>query len=347
MQTLLQDECHLAIFAHPPREGQALKVAQGVRTFVFNAHKLAKTSSPLYVPTAADEKRYAFDEKRDGFVRALVEEAVRNGFRNDLCRECRQGVEGDECACSDFPSLLAAVDEKMGARRHVQMGSPLRRDHMLALLMYTGCECNYELCAAQRSGDFLKWKWLDLTLFKAICRLSVREKGSYKLYSGLRHRKLHVPAVERAFFATYTSTTWRRDIALRFAADGMMLEFEARFRSDRKSQCCDVSWISKFGADECEVLIARSVQYRVDKYDHVFSLRVLDEVDGVQRVLVSKQLSGAGRDDKLKAVQSQALDDESYVPCFAIEEAAEMRARAFQMRAQPHLCEERLAALSG
>ena len=102
---------------------------------------------------------------------------------------------------------------------------------MLALLVYTGCDCNNDMYRALGEGNFLKWKWLDLTPFKTICWLSVREKSSCKL----RHTKLGAVAVERAFFATYTSTMWRREIAQRFATDSMLLEFEERFRSDRKS----------------------------------------------------------------------------------------------------------------
>ena len=31
------------------------------------------------------------------------------------------------------------------------------RDKMLALVLYTGCDCNYDLCSSQRNGDYNKW----------------------------------------------------------------------------------------------------------------------------------------------------------------------------------------------
>ena len=44
----------------------------------------------------------------------------------------------------------------------------LTRAQMLALVLYTGCDCNYDLCAAERGGDFTKWKWFSKLLDEAI-----------------------------------------------------------------------------------------------------------------------------------------------------------------------------------
>lgn len=56
---------------------------------------------------------------------------------------------------------------------------------MLALLLYTGCDCSYSLCIAMRADDNDKWKWFAYLLEEAVLRLSKENKGSYgKLYSG-------------------------------------------------------------------------------------------------------------------------------------------------------------------
>ena len=60
----------------------------------------------------------------------MLKEVVDNGYKNDLCLHC--GRE-DECKHSDY-SVLKIVDDKLEHIRHKQMDSPLRRDHMLALV---------------------------------------------------------------------------------------------------------------------------------------------------------------------------------------------------------------------
>ena len=71
---------------------------------------------------------------RDGYLKALVEEVINNGYKYDLCLECKQG---DECKHDDY-SILQIVDDKLKHIRHKAMDSPLRRDHMLSLILYTG-----------------------------------------------------------------------------------------------------------------------------------------------------------------------------------------------------------------
>ena len=90
---------------------------------------------------------------KDGYLQALIDEVINNGYAYDLCLEC--GKTGE---CKDDPfqsehSLLNIVDEKIQCQRHKLMNNPLKRPQMLAfvLIVYTGCDCNYDLCASQRS----------------------------------------------------------------------------------------------------------------------------------------------------------------------------------------------------
>ena len=58
-------------------------------------------------------------------------------------------------------SILKIVDDKMYCYRHAAMRCPLNRGQMLALILYTGCDCNYDLCKSQRNGDYHKWRIFD------------------------------------------------------------------------------------------------------------------------------------------------------------------------------------------
>eukprot|EP01083_Nonionella_stella_P246949 856776_1 len=152
---------------------------------------------------------------------------------------------------------------------------------MLSLILYTGCECNYDLCASQRDGDYSKWKWFDHCLYEAIRRLSQRERGCFSVYSGLNNVKLPTKSVKCGYFKTYVSTAWNKDVAQAFMGNdkGMIINIDKEFKNDDYVYCCDVSWISKF-PDECEVLFARSMRYTYGDFECV----VLDDANGVQTV---------------------------------------------------------------
>eukprot|EP01084_Bolivina_argentea_P173522 300573_1 len=246
----IADLCHLKLYRHPPKDDEEISIAENINTLIINTK--SHQNNPIYEPTNYDDNKYKYNNK-DGYLHALIEEVVSNGYKYDLCLECSPN---DECKHSDY-SILKIVDQKLKCARHKIMGEPLRRDHMLALILYTGCECNYDLCKSQRHGDFNKWKWFDLCLYEAIARLSKHETRSYKVFSGLNSVKLSRRIVDEAFFTTYVSSSWNKDIATVFMGDeGMLFEFDKTFR--KNVICCDVSWISKF-PDECEILFARSV----------------------------------------------------------------------------------------
>eukprot|EP01084_Bolivina_argentea_P310482 537295_1 len=171
--------------------------------------------------------------------------------------------------------------------RHKQMSSPLRRDHMLSLILYTGGYCNYDLCSSQRNGDYIKWKWFDFCLYQAIEKLSIRESGSFSVYSGLNHVKMDQKQLKRGWFSTYVSTSWKKEVSQTFmSGTGMMIQIDKSFKDSLVQSCCDVSWISKF-QDECEILFSRHI-ITLNYYDG-FKCSVLNESNGIQTVLLSEK----------------------------------------------------------
>eukprot|EP01083_Nonionella_stella_P096565 271503_1 len=274
----LDDLCHLQIYRHPPRTRQ-IKLSQNIHHLVIN--ETERDNHWVYFETDEDKIKYKYNET-DGFLNALVEEVVNNGFRYDLCLRCGKY---DDCKHDDY-SLLTIVDDKIQCDRHKSMDCPLNRGEMLSFILYTGCDCNYDLCGSQRKGDYEKWTWFDHCLYNGITKLSAKESGSFDVYTGLHGVKLNRKSVDKAWFITYVSTSWRKDVALSFmASEGMIIKIDKDYKNDelhyhRTSgiNCCDVSWISKF-MDECEILFARSI----DESD-VFGLNVKDESSGIQFV---------------------------------------------------------------
>ena len=272
----LDDKCHIKLYNHPPRNNRQIKLSKNINSFIINTNY--KQNHPVYEPTQIDKIIYKYNDN-DGYINALIKEVIKNGYKYDLCLECNIG---DKCKHSKL-SLLSIVDEKLNHIRHKQIGKPLNKGEILSLILYTGCECNYNLCSSQRNGNYKKWIWFDYCLFYAIRKLSKKEKGSYKLYSGLNKVKLNKKEIKEGYFVTYTSTSWSKEVAKHFMGNdqGMIIQIDKKYRSSYKVSCCDVSWISKF-PDECEILISRSTK---DWYgENTFSLSILDEQNGIQTV---------------------------------------------------------------
>eukprot|EP01083_Nonionella_stella_P086512 240393_1 len=274
----IDDQCHMMIYRHPPRT-RNIELARNVHSFIFNKSKT--DNQPLYKPNKNDKKQYK-PTKRDGYLKALIAEVKANQFAYDLCLECD---DADDCKHSEY-SILKIVDETLNHTRHKQILSPLRRDEMLALILYTGCDCNHDLCKQQRNGNYHKWKWFDFCLYKAITKLSGKERGEFVVYSGLNGVKMNRKSVRSGYFATYMSTAWQKEVAKEFMdGDGMIVAIDKKFKNDRAIKCCDVSWISKF-PDECEVLFARSLEY---KANNGFVCDVMDDTNGVQMICLKKK----------------------------------------------------------
>eukprot|EP01084_Bolivina_argentea_P015318 28634_1 len=265
------DRCHTALYRHPPRN-RNIGLSANINALVV--HKKFSQNHATYVPTNEDQKQYNYTDK-NGYLEALIAEVVDNGYKRDLCLS-------DEDFQNDKYSLLDIVDSKMKARRHLLMGSPLNRAEMLSLILYTGADCNYDLCKSQRNGDYKKWKWFDSILYNAIKALSERERGEFSVYSGLADTKSDMQFIEQAWFPTFTSSSMSRDIALTFiGGNGIELQIEPSFKEN--AICCDVSWISKFTVER-EILFARSVSKHYSSYQ----LKVEEDNNGVQTAIIQE-----------------------------------------------------------
>ena len=127
----------------------------------------------------------------------------------------------------------------------------------------------------------MKWKWFDYCLLTAIYALSERESGKFGVFTGLGGVKLDSKVINNGYFVTYTSTSWRKEVAKTFinSDKGMIIQIDSSYKNDEGVYCCDVSWISKF-PDECEILFSRSTG--LDD----FKCFVIDDSSGIQTVIL-------------------------------------------------------------
>ena len=280
-ETKLEDRCHVKLYRHPPRNCKT-KTDQYLIPFSFNEGW--SDIKELYKPSIDDNKEYEINE---GYLEHLIAEVIKNGYEDDLYLEDEDEEEEDELYLGDddefelYP-IMDIVKEKLQCNRHKLMGSPLNKAEMLAVILYTDSDINYDLSKQQCNADYSKWKWFDYCLFNAIYKLSQREYGSYKVYTGLHDVELNDNERKCGYFKTYLSTSWSRDVALAFIHDnGVLFEIDETFREN--AICCDVSWISKF-ENEREVLFARSI----DAVLNDFECKVVGQDEDLQYVVLSE-----------------------------------------------------------
>eukprot|EP01084_Bolivina_argentea_P017723 33069_1 len=169
----LKDRCHMALYLHPPRRRQ-IKLAENINSLILN--KSRTDNHKLFHP---EQQTFSCSANIKSTV-GLIQEVIENGYKYDLCLECSPI---DKCEHKDY-SMLSIVDNKLQHFRHRSIRQPLNRAEMLSLVLYTGCECNYDLCKSQRNGNYDKWKWFDYHLYNAIKKLSAKESGAFPVYSG-------------------------------------------------------------------------------------------------------------------------------------------------------------------
>eukprot|EP01084_Bolivina_argentea_P280266 479276_1 len=166
----LNDRAHILMFMHPPRDRQS-DVKNESNSSWFCLNEKWQENIALYHPSERDMKEANCDME-NGFLKFLVAEVVHNGYKHDL-------GSNDEEKYNNYP-IMQVVDEKLKCLRHKKMGSPLNKAEMLALLLYTGGDVNYDLCRSQRNGNYSRWIWFDYCLYFAVSKLSKREYGSHK-----------------------------------------------------------------------------------------------------------------------------------------------------------------------
>ena len=135
-QNRIEDKCHMKIYRHPPRTRQ-VKLAQNIHAMIINEWNT--DNYPIYEPTEVDEEQYGWKYgSKDGYLSALIEEVIDNGYKHDLCTKCGDHDDCKHNVYNSEHSILKIVEEKMKHQRHILMGSPLTRDNILALILYTG-----------------------------------------------------------------------------------------------------------------------------------------------------------------------------------------------------------------
>ena len=242
---VFNDKCHLAIYRHPPRNDRQVRMSQ-------NANKL------IMIDKASEIEE---PKKINYGINELVMEVYKNGFVSDLFIDDSKWREWHSLF-----TLLYVVNEKMNSDYHKKLGSPLNRAQMMALVLYTSCDCNYDLSKSQREGNYTKWAVFDALLHMAVFELSQCEKlDNVPLYSGLYNVNADKSVLKQCYLPTYFSTSWNKQVSISFMKDkGMLLEFDKNICNG--IVCCTVDWISKF-PDECEVLIARTDAYNSTRLD--------------------------------------------------------------------------------
>ena len=324
----VSDLCHMKLYRHPPRS-RRVDLAENVRAMIVNQDRrnlaLDEPSSWTHSWCVQEDEagrkltRLCFThscyvvQNTVEDLKLLLAEVRKNGFASDLR------------LFEDGSSILDVVDKKLKHPRHLAMEHPLNHVGMLALVLYTSCDCNYDLCKSQRSGDYKKWKYFDQFLGQAIKRLSSRERGSYPVFTALNKVMLENEEIECGWFPTYVSASVHEYVAMWFirntneGSTGMLIEIDQKFKQHVNVLCCDVSWISKF-EDEAEVLFARSTsglaRVRLPEgasmllskrrsavcWTQGFGLKISDTRAGVQKVrlTISKQDAFCWCDDEPK-----------------------------------------------
>lgn len=274
----LDDRCHELIYVHPPRRRMCdmsskgfnpLKYIEGNQCYgtvgeighcitVVVTRGTAALRYPMKVPK---EAKFKLSPEAD-HLKALLAEVKRNGCGSQLSTPDGQDVVSIARSYREHPF-------------HVSIGKPLNDGELLALVLYTGCDCNYELTRCLLRDDYETWCVFDFTLSTAIGVLSWHSRASeVPLYTGLADiyvdSKFVVPCgAEGVFLKCHTSMSTKKEVAEQFrGGKGVLITVPPQTCS--KSSCffgsklggmAPVDWISKFGANESEVLFSRFTWY--------------------------------------------------------------------------------------
>lgn len=83
---------------------------------------------------------------------------VERKIRHPLNRWKTDGPVDERFKIMMFP---ASTEKKVGE-------AIFNRAQMLAFILYTGCDCTYDMSAAERDRDFDTWPWFSFLLQQAI-----------------------------------------------------------------------------------------------------------------------------------------------------------------------------------
>mmetsp|Transcript_46740 Transcript_46740/g.138064 ORF Transcript_46740/g.138064 Transcript_46740/m.138064 type:complete len:733 (+) Transcript_46740:79-2277(+) len=221
----------------------------------------------------AIEKKFTLDEE----VRANMPK-----WYNALAKGCP--------ASTNFERLMQITDEKLRHPEHVRLGSPLEKDEMSAVLLYTSTKVQEDLRSSVLSGDYRRWARLRGVLEAAIQKLHAVQdlKQHPTTYSGFRDVCLDADWLDAMFpgsaamaaggeavaagaaaaaeippsiltfpYRYFLSTSKSKEVALNFLEMGAGSGFVFEWSIQETSAGADVSWISKYGIEQ-EILMAPS-----------------------------------------------------------------------------------------
>ena len=163
-----EDQCHILIYRYPPRSDRSMKMQANMGSLI------TKTEMKFDDPdnedstcndTSPKTSDHDYNESDEKLLKDLVMEVVNNDFERDLCLT-------DDDLYRQCYSIFKIVNEKLESKMHkIGFVNCLTRAEMLALILYTGCDCNYDLCKCQREDNFTKWRIFDKCLYSAISKL--------------------------------------------------------------------------------------------------------------------------------------------------------------------------------
>jgi len=302
----LDDRCHELLYIHPPRRRVGNLASLGLNPLKYiegrECHdtiaKVGQCDSvtvsrgiapvgPLQYPIKVPKG--ALLRAEDDHLDALVAEVRRNGCGNQL-------------ATPDGADLVSLARNYREHPFHVSIGKPLNDGELLALVLYTGCDCNYDLTTCLLSGNYDKWRVFDFALSTAIGILSWHSRcNEVPLYTGLENiyvdekfcikgtpggdpchedRARYEEKGEGVFLSCHTSSSTRKEVAESFrGAKGVLITIPPQevsknlpWYGTKVGGMAPVGWISKFGDNEAEVLFSRftwySWKFKVTSFEH-------------------------------------------------------------------------------
>lgn len=197
----------------------------------------------------------------------------------DHCEALQVEVQKNGCGkqlmTKDGKDLVSIARSYREHPFHVAIGKPLNDGELLALVLYTGCDCTYDLTACLLSEDYETWSVFDFTLCMAIGILSWHFRSSeVPLYTGLANVYLDSDRMlsgnESGFLRCHTSTSPMKEVAEKHrGVQGVLITIPPQtpseyFPGSGFGGMAPVHWISKFRENEAEILFSRFSWYSWD-----------------------------------------------------------------------------------
>lgn len=194
-------------------------------------------------------------------VDALVAEVQRNGC-------------GDQLVTPDGICQVSIARSYQAHPFHTSIGAPLNDGELLALVLYTSCDCNYAMTRCHLSDDYETWTVFDYTLSMAIGILSWHSRcQEVPLFTGLANVVVEPKHCGKGsvFLKCHMSTSTQKQVAEAFRGDqGVLIAIPPQIASREWylpegsanfGVMAPVAWISKFGDNEAEVIYSRFSWY--------------------------------------------------------------------------------------